>query len=41
MAAASAGLVGPETRLDDPASVLLVAVAVGYWVAFVYWARGR
>jgi hypothetical protein len=41
MAAVSAGLVGPATRLVDPAVVLLVAAAVGYWVALVYWARAR
>lgn len=34
----SAGLV-PEAGFDEPIWYLLVAVAVGYWVVFVAWAR--
>lgn len=38
MQAVSAGLV-PEAGLGEPIWYLLVVLAVGYWVAFVAWAR--
>ncbi|WP_380680709.1 hypothetical protein [Salinigranum sp. GCM10025319] len=38
MAAVEAGLVG-QPVLGDPVWLILAAVVVGYWAAFVHWAR--